>query len=160
MKRLTLPLFIASLTVLTACSVTPEQCDPSVEASVWNKMACTTSGTYDNRVKEKERTLQSEKDKQTALHKTYAETQKKAKGSERALAKKKAELVALNKSVTDYATQLKQKAKGKEDVLAEVRKVEQHLKQVNGSAASEEAKQAEIKALKRKLEALQAASGI
>ncbi|MGC6376820.1 hypothetical protein ACNO7L_03255 [Bisgaard Taxon 45] len=160
MKRLTLPLFIASLTVLTACSVTPEQCDPSVEASVWNKMACTTSGTYDNRVKEKERTLQSERDKQTALHKTYAETQKKAKGSERALAKKKAELVALNKSVTDYATQLKQKAKGKEDVLAEVRKVEQQLKQVNGSAASEEAKQAEIKALKRKLEALQAASGI
>ncbi|MGC6247820.1 hypothetical protein ACNO7P_05170 [Bisgaard Taxon 45] len=160
MKRLTLPLFIASLTVLTACSVTPEQCDPSVEASVWNKMACKTSGTYDNRVKEKERTLQSEKDKQTALHKTYAETQKKAKGSERALAKKKAELVALNKSVTDYATQLKQKAKGKEDVLAEVRKVEQQLKQVNGSAASEEAKQAEIKALKRKLEALQAASGI
>ncbi|MGC6407744.1 hypothetical protein ACNO7M_03890 [Bisgaard Taxon 45] len=160
MKRLTLPLFIASLTVLTACSVTPEQCDPSVEASVWNKMACKTSGTYDNRVKEKERTLQSEKDKQTALHKTYAETQKKAKGSERALAKKKAELVGLNKSVTDYATQLKQKAKGKEDVLAEVRKVEQQLKQVNGSAASEEAKQAEIKALKRKLEALQAASGI
>ncbi|MDP9500400.1 hypothetical protein O7M46_05465 [Bisgaard Taxon 45] len=160
MKRLTLPLFIASLTVLTACSVTPEQCDPSVEASVWNKMACKTSGTYDNRVKEKERTLQSEKAKQTALHKTYAETQKKAKGSERALAKKKAELVALNKSVTDYATQLKQKAKGKEDVLAEVRKVEQQLKQVNGSAASEEAKQAEIKALKRKLEALQAASGI
>lgn len=160
MKGLKLSLLVASLTVLTACSVTPEQCDPSVESSVWNKMACTTSGTYDHRVKDKERTLQSEKDKQTALNKTYADTQKKAKATERTLAKKKAELATLNKSVTDYAAQLKQKAKGKEDVLAEVRKVEQQLKQVNGSAASEEAKQAEIKALKRKLEALQAASGI
>lgn len=53
MKGLKLSLLVASLTVLTACSVTPEQCDPSVESSVWNKMACTTSGSYDHRVKEK-----------------------------------------------------------------------------------------------------------
>ncbi len=48
MKGLKLSLLVASLTVLTACSVTPEQCDPSVESSVWNKMACTTSGSYES----------------------------------------------------------------------------------------------------------------
>lgn len=160
MKKVKLICLVSALSTLTACSVTPEQCDPSVESSVWNKMACTTSGTYDNRVQEKERTLAGEKSRHTALNKEYASTQKKAKDVQRTLAQKKAELAKLNKSVTDYATQLKQKAKGRDDVLAEVKKVEQQLKNINGSAVSEETKQAEIKALQRKLEALQAASGI
>ncbi|MFD1804963.1 hypothetical protein ACFSAV_00995 [Pasteurella oralis] len=160
MKGLKLTFLVSAIFALTACSVTPEQCDPSVESSVWNKMACSTSGTYDSRVREKEQTLQSEKSKNTALNKEYATAQKKAKASQRTLAQKKAELAQLNKSVSDYAAQLKQKAKGRDDVLAEVKKVEQQLKNVNGSTVSEEAKQAEVKALQRKLEALQAASGI
>lgn len=160
MKQVKIISICAILTALTACSVSPEQCDPSVETSVWNKMACTSSGTYDHRVQQKEQALQSEQAKNATLNQTYANTQQQVTASQRKVVQKKAELAKLNKSVTAYTAQLKQKAKGKEDVLAEIKKVEQELNNINSSSATDEAKQAEIKALKHKLEVLQAASGI
>lgn len=160
MKILKIIPLVVILFGLNACSVTSEQCDPNVESSVWNKMACASSGTYDHRVQEKERTLANEQVTNETLNKTYANTQQKVAASQRKVAQKQAELTKLNKSVNAYALQLKQKAKGKADVLAEIKQVEQELKNVNNSAASDEDKQAEIQALKHKLEALQAASGI
>ena len=58
------------------------------------------------------------------------------------------------------ATLLKQKSQGNNDLLAKIQDVEQQMKQVNTSGASDEAKAKELQTLQRKLAAYKKALAV
>ena len=57
MKIIKLLTALSATALLASCSATPEECNPNVEQSIWGKMACVNSGSYDARVQRKESEL-------------------------------------------------------------------------------------------------------
>ena len=151
MKIIKLLTALSATALLASCSATPEECNPNVEQSIWGKMACVNSGSYDARVQRKESELSQEQAKNAELL---------AKNKHAQEAKNKSALANLNKDLQNNAALLKQKAKGNSEVLAKIQEVEQQMSQVNTSDASDEAKAKELQALQRKLAAYKKALAI
>ena len=161
MKVIKLTLIVAtSLLTLSACTNTPEECDPSIELNVFSKAACKMSGSYDKRIEQKEKVLIDEKATNKELNAIYAQIQQQQKTVNASKAQKKAQLAKLNKSVNALTANLKQKAAGKSGLLKQIVEVEQQMHAVNNSTGSEMDKQLEIPRLQSKLSTLQQALGL
>ena len=161
MKVIKLTLIVAtSLLTLSACTNTPEECDPSIELNVFSKAACKMSGSYDKRIEQKEKILIDEKATNKELNAIYAQIQQQQKTVNASKAQKKAQLTKLNKSVNALTANLKQKAAGKSGLLKQIAEVEQQMQAVNNSTGSEMDKQLEIQRLQSKLSTLQQALGL
>ena len=153
MKTIKLCTALSACALLVACSATPEECDPNVEQSIWGKMACVNSGSYDTRVQRKESELSQEQAKNADLQAKNKRAQEAKNKSTKQLNQKKAALANLNKELQNDAALLKQKAQGNSDLLAKIQDVEQQMKQVNTSSPSDEVKAKELQTLQRKLTA-------
>ena len=161
MKVIKLTLIVAtSLLTLSACTNTPEECDPSIELNVFSKAACKMSGSYDKRIEQKEKVLIDEKATNKELNAIYAQIQQQQKTVNASKAQKKAQLAKLNKSENALTAHLKQKAAGKSGLLKQIAEVEQQMQAVNNSTGSEMDKQLEIQRLQSKLSTLQQALGL
>ena len=160
MKAIKLLSVLSAGLLLAACSATPEECDPNVEQSIWGKMACVNSGSYETRVQRKESELSQEQVKNADLQAKNKRAQEAKNKSAKQLNQKKAALANLNRELQNDATLLKQKAQGNSDVLAKIQDVEQQMKQVNTSGASDEAKAKELQTLQRKLAAYKKALAV
>ncbi|STO93835.1 Uncharacterised protein [Haemophilus pittmaniae] len=160
MKAIKLLSVLSAGLLLAACSATPEECDPNVEQSIWGKMACVNSGSYETRVQRKESELSQEQVKNADLQAKNKRAQEAKNKSAKQLNQKKAALANLNSELQNDATLLKQKAQGNSDVLAKIQDVEQQMKQVNTSDASDEAKAKELQTLQRKLAAYKKALAV
>ena len=160
MKTIKLFTALSACALLVACSATPEECDPNVEQSIWGKMACVNSGSYDTRVQRKESELSQEQAKNADLQAKNKRAQEAKNKSTKQLNQKKAALANLNKELQNDAALLKQKAQGNSDLLAKIQDVEQQMKQVNTSSASDEAKAIELQTLQRKLTAYKKALAV
>ena len=160
MKAIKLLSVLSAGLLLAACSATPEECDPNVEQSIWGKMACVNSGSYETRVQRKESELSQEQVKNADLQAKNNRAQEAKNKSAKQLNQKKAALANLNSELQNDATLLKQKAQGNSDVLAKIQDVEQQMKQVNTSGASDEAKAKELQTLQRKLAAYKKALAV
>ena len=161
MKVIKLTLIVAtSLLTLSACTNTPEECDPSIELNVFSKASCKMSGSYDKRIEQKEKILIDEKATNKELNAIYAQIQQQQKTVNASKAQKKAQLAKLNKSVNALTANLKQKAAGKSGLLKQIAEVEQQMQAVNNSTGSEMDKQLEIQRLQSKLSSLQQALGL
>ncbi len=161
MKVIKLTLIVAtSLLTLSACTNTPEECDPSIELNVFSKASCKMSGSYDKRIEQKEKILIDEKATNKELNAIYAQIQQQQKTVNASKAQKKAQLAKLNKSVNALTANLKQKAAGKSGLLKQIVEVEQQMQAVNNSTGSEMDKQLEIQRLQSKLSTLQQALGL
>ena len=160
MKTIKLFTALSACALLVACSATPEECDPNVEQSIWGKMACVNSGSYDARVQRKESELSQEQAKNADLQAKNKRAQEAKNKSTKQLNQKKAALANLNKELQNDAALLKQKAQGNSDLLAKIQEVEQQMSQVNTSDASDEAKAKELQAIQRKLAAYKKALAI
>ena len=161
MKLMKLTLIAAtSLLALNACTNTPEECDPNVELNVFSKAACKMSGSYDERIEQREKILIDEKATNRELNSIYAQIQQQQKSVNASKAQKQAQLNKLTKSVNALTADLKQKAQGKSGLLKQINEVEQQMKDVNNSSGSEMDKQLEIQRLQSKLSNLQQALGL
>ena len=160
MKAIKLLSVLSAGLLLAACSATPEECDPNVEQSIWGKMACVNSGSYETRVQRKESELSQEQVKNADLQAKNKRAQEAKNKSAKQLNQKKAALANLNSELQNDATLLKQKAQGNSDVLAKIQDVEQQMKQVNTSGVSDEAKAKELQTLQRKLAAYKKALAV
>lgn len=160
MKTIKLFTALSACALLVACSATPEECDPNVEQSIWGKMACVNSGSYDTRVQRKESELSQEQAKNADLQAKNKRAQEAKNKSTKQLNQKKAALANLNKELQNDAALLKQKAQGNSDLLAKIQDVEQQMKQVNTSSTSDEAKAKELQTLQRKLAAYKKALAV
>lgn len=153
-----LSLFLLGLTLgLTACTTTPDDCDPSIELNVFNKMACSFSGSYDKRVETKKQELTYEREISRELNDIQKMIANEQATVNKSAAQKKQQLSKLNKSVNSLTSQLKKKAQGRETILAQLDDVEKQMKTINNSGGSEAAKQQELKKLQNKLDTLKKA---
>lgn len=154
------PLSAVMLLGLSACTTTPEQCDPSIELNVFSKAACKMSGSYDKRIETKESILVDEKSTSRDLSGIYAQIKQQQNTLNQSKAQKQAQLKKLSKSVNSLTASLKQKAQGKPVLLKQINEVEQQMKAVNNDSGSEMDKQLEIQRLQSKLSGLQQALGL
>lgn len=75
---------LAGALCLTACTTTPEECDPSVDPGFLNKIGCTFSGSYAKRVEMKRENLQALQEENanlTRLQQSLADEDALLKGS-------------------------------------------------------------------------------
>lgn len=53
--------------ILTACTMTPDECDPSSDPGFFNKIGCSVSGSYSKRVETKQQEIKDLREEQKAL---------------------------------------------------------------------------------------------
>ena len=159
-KLLALTALLSATAVISACTATAEQCDPSIELDVFSKAACKFSGSYDQRIEQKEKILLNEQETNKKFRQIYADIQTQQKSVNQSITQKKALQAKLTKSLNSLTQDLKQKAQGRADLQAQIADVEKQLSAVNNSSASEAEKQVELQALQQKLGQLQKTLGL
>lgn len=93
--------------VLTGCTMSAAECDPSTDPGFFNKVGCTVSGSYAQRVELKEaelQALQAENDKLTRIGRLLSDEESMLEGN---LAQRRAQHQALVSEVESLRSALK-----------------------------------------------------
>ena len=158
MKKISVIFLLSPLLLITGCSTTPEQCDPTnTNIGIMDKISCNYSGNYQARIDKKEQILENEKRANAQFREIYATIERQKNSTSSSVKQKQAQLQKLKKELTQLTNEVKQKAKNRDDLQAQVNDIEQQLKKVNNSNSSELEKQVELDKLNKKLQQLQKA---
>ena len=158
MKKISIIFLLSPLLLITGCSTTPEQCDPTnTNIGIMDKISCNYSGNYQARIDKKEQILENEKRANAQFREIYATIERQKNSTSSSVKQKQAQLQKLKKELTQLTNEVKQKAKNRDDLQAQVNDIEQQLKKVNNSNSSELEKQVELDKLNKKLQQLQKA---
>ena len=158
MKKISIIFLLSPLLLITGCSTTPEQCDPTnTNIGIMDKISCNYSGNYQARIDKKEQILENEKRANAQFREIYATIERQKNSTSLSVNQKQAQLQKLKKELTQLTNEVKQKAKNRDDLQAQVNDIEQQLKKVNNSNSSELEKQVELDKLNKKLQQLQKA---
>lgn len=98
---------MALTAVLTGCTMNAAECDPSTDPGFFNKIGCTVSGSYAQRVELKEaelQALQAENDKLTRIGRLLSDEESMLEGN---LAQRRAQHQALVSEVESLRSALK-----------------------------------------------------
>ncbi|OCG07068.1 hypothetical protein A9G13_08780 [Gilliamella sp. wkB178] len=154
-------ILLCPLILLVGCSTTPEQCDPTnTNIGIMDKISCNYSGNYQARIDQKKQILDNEKRANQQFKEIYATIEKQKNDTSLSVKQKQAQMQKLKTDLTKLTNEVKQKAKGRDDLQAQVNDIEQQLKKVNTSNGSEIEKQVELDKLNKKLQQLQKALNI
>ena len=158
MKKISVLFLLSPLLLITGCSTTPEQCDPTnTNIGIMDKISCNYSGNYQARIDKKEQILENEKRANAQFREIYATIESQKNSTSLSVKQKQAQLQKLKTELTQLTSEVKQKAKNRDDLQAQVNDIEQQLKKVNNSNSSELEKQVELDKLNKKLQQLQKA---
>jgi hypothetical protein len=158
MKKISFIFLFSPWLLLTGCSTTPEQCDPTnTNIGIMDKISCNYSGNYQARIDKKEQILENEKRANAQFREIYATIERQKNSTSLSVKQKQAQLQKLKTELTQLTNEVKQKAKNRDDLQAQVNDIEQQLKKVNNSNSSELEKQVELDKLNKKLQQLQKA---
>ena len=161
MKKISLILLLSPLVLLTGCTTTPEQCDPTnTNIGIMDKISCNYSGNYQARIDKKEQILEDEKRANAQFREIYATIEKQKNSTSLSVKQKQAQLQKLKTELTQLTKEVKNKAKNRDDLQAQVKDIEQQMNKVNNSNASDMEKQVELDKLNKKLQQLQKALNI
>ncbi|OCG13629.1 hypothetical protein A9G24_07695 [Gilliamella sp. App6-5] len=154
-------LLLSPFIFLAGCSTTPEQCDPTnTNIGIMDKISCNYSGNYQARIDQKKQILEDEVRANQQFKEIYATIEKQKNATALSIKQKKAQQQKLKTDLTKLTNEVKQKAKGRDDLQAQVKDIEQQLNKVNNSNSSELEKQVELDKLNKKLQQLQKALNI
>ena len=158
MKKISIIFLLSPLLLITGCSTTPEQCDPTnTNIGIMDKISCNYSGNYQARIDKKEQILENEKRANAQFREIYATIERQKNSTSLSVKQKQTQLQKLKTELTQLTSEVKQKAKNRDDLKAQVNDIEQQLKKVNNSNSSELEKQVELDKLNKKLQQLQKA---
>ena len=158
MKKISFIFLFSPWLLLTGCSTTPEQCDPTnTNIGIMDKISCNYSGNYQARIDKKEQILENEKRANAQFREIYATIERQKNSTSLSVKQKQTQLQKLKTELTQLTSEVKQKAKNRDDLQAQVNDIEQQLKKVNNSNSSELEKQVELDKLNKKLQQLQKA---
>lgn len=150
-----------SLVLLAGCSTTPEQCDPkNTNIGIMDKISCNYSGNYQVRIDQKKQILENEQRANQQFKEIYANIEKQKNDTTLSVKQKQAQQQKLKQDLSKLTSEIKAKAKGRDDLLKQVNDIEQQYNQVNKSSKSEVEKQVELDKLNKKLQQLQKALNI
>ncbi|OCG78338.1 hypothetical protein A9G42_02655 [Gilliamella sp. Nev6-6] len=154
-------LLLSPLIFLAGCSTTPEQCDPTnANIGIMDKISCNYSGNYQARIDQKKQILENEVRANQQFKEIYAAIEKQKNDTSLSVKQKQAQQQKLKNDLTKLTNEVKQKAKGRDDLQAQVKDIEQQLKKANNSNNSQIEKQVELETLNKKLQQLQKALNI
>ncbi|OCG16591.1 hypothetical protein [Gilliamella sp. WF3-4] len=154
-------LLLSPLIFLAGCSTTPEQCDPTnTNIGIMDKISCNYSGNYQARIDQKKQILENEVRANQQFKEIYAAIEKQKNDTSLSVKQKQAQQQKLKNDLTKLTNEVKQKAKGRDDLQAQVKDIEQQLKKANNSNNSQIEKQVELETLNKKLQQLQKALNI
>jgi chromosome segregation ATPase len=154
-------LLLSPFIFLAGCSTTPEQCDPTnTNIGIMDKISCNYSGNYQARIDQKKQILEDEVRANQQFKEIYATIEKQKNDTSLSIKQKQAQHQKLKTDLTKLTNEVKQKAKGRDDLQAQVKDIEQQLNKVNNSNSSELEKQVELDKLNKKLQQLQKALNI
>lgn len=146
-----------AVALISGCSTNARDCDPTTgDVSIITKFNCNYSGTWDQRVEDKQHTLQHEQalNKEfKAVYDAISSQQQQVSGQ---VASKRQSQQALDRSLDRLIAQLKAKSKGKtaaQNQLAELQQTRESLR--NSPSASVMQKQLELQKLQNQVKELQ-----
>ena len=158
MKKISIIFLLSPLLLITGCSTTPEQCDPTnTNIGIMDKISCNYSGNYQARIDKKEQILENEKRANAQFREIYATIERQKNSTSLSVKQKQTQLQKLKTELTQLTSEVKQKAKNRDDLQAQVNDIEQQMTKVNNSNSSELEKQVELDKLNKKLQQLQKA---
>lgn len=161
MKFLTLSLVGMTL-LLSGCVTNPADCDPTTgDVSIITKFNCNYSGTYDNRIEQKQAILANEKALNTEFRAVLAAIEKEKQQTNASLKSKQASQQALNQSINNLLNQIRQKTKGQNDIQKQINEIDRQMKATqNNPSKSVMQKQLELDNLQNQVLSLQSDLGL
>lgn len=159
---------LISLTVgLTACSVTPEECDPSQEQSLLKKVQCQHSvfnangsgvSAADTRIQQKEEQLWQSQEELRLAQETLADLEQQLAVSNQSITEEKAALDTINKKLNKLLVAVKKNKSTQKAKAAEVASIEAQMKALNNANSAVE-RRAIMDSLSKKMSRSLRASG-
>ncbi|KRW60850.1 hypothetical protein [Pseudomonas sp. TTU2014-080ASC] len=123
---------LGATTALTGCAVTAEQCDPrNADAGFATKFGCNTQGVYAQRVDDKEKILLDEQKTNQLFREVYASIEQEKTAVKGDLQSQQQQYAALNKSLNALLAELKNKAKGNQQIENEIAAIEKDMANMN-----------------------------
>lgn len=145
-----------------ACSVTPAECDPrNADIGFITKFNCSSQGVYDQRVEQKQRTLQQEQQANQLFRDTYRAIEQQQWAVSQDLATQQRQSAELNRSLNALLADLKRRAANNQKAQKEIAGLEQQMKNVNQQQnASVMQKQVQLQQLRTRLSELEGDLGL
>ena len=108
--------------LLSACAMDKAGCDPKAvrDAGLLTKMNCDFSGSYDARAKDKEAQLASERQTNALLRQAVADMEKKNTLASSDVAKRRADITNINRSVGAYLRQIQNSQPSNQALMAQL----------------------------------------
>ena len=152
-KRL---LFLVPALFLAGCTMTAEQCDPSSDPGFFNKIGCTVSGSYAERVDTKEqdlKALETENERLRALHASINSEIVLVEGS---MAQRQAQLNQIEGQLSDLRSSLASKNQLSQELENKLSQIESQVSTMQNTQASASIleKQAQLEKLQTEYEEL------
>lgn len=150
MKNINKLVLLGSL-FLTACTTTPEKCDPSIsDPSFLDKLGCVASGSYEKRVNAKSQEIKDLAAQQKALSESVIELEKQRSAIISDRATRLAEMDKINDNLSSLESALKQKNAMTKELQAKINNVKNSSEAVknlddNASIMEKTAKLAQLK---------------
>lgn len=147
---------------LTGCAVSPTECDPrNADIGFITKFNCNNQGVYEQRVEQKQRTLQQEQQANQLFRDSYRAIEQQQWAVSQDLATQQRQSAELNRSLNALLADLKRKAANNQKAKKEIAALEQQMKQVNQPQnASVMQKQVELQKLRTRLSELEGDLGL
>ncbi len=158
-----LPLSLVGMTLLlSGCVTNPADCDPTTgDVSIITKFNCNYSGTYDNRIEQKQAILANEKALNTEFRAVLAAIEKEKQQTNASLKSKQASQQTLNQSMNNLLNQIRQKTKGQNDIQKQINEIDRQMKATqNNPSKSVMQKQLELDNLQNQVLSLQSDLGL
>lgn len=136
MKKLVLFSLPLTIVLLAGCSATPAECDPSKELGFIQKIACTNSGSYNQRIESKNTELQGELDYNAALHTELQNTKFEQQKVRQTVANKQNQVSTVNRSINQVKSQAATKQQNIASAKAEIASVKKKIAKLSTQPAS------------------------
>lgn len=138
-----------------------EDCDPTTgDVSFVRKFNCKYSGTYDQRVQEKERVLANEQEANKQFREVYNAIEKEKTQTRKSKQAAEAEYAALNKSLQKLLDDLRTQTTGQKALQQQIDETENKLQELNKPGTSVMDKQLKLEQLRQEVSSLQKELGL
>lgn len=156
MKKTILACLIGVL-AFTGCTMTPEECDPSSDPGFFNKIGCTVSGSYSQRVEQKEQNLAKMQDENGHLKKLLEQAQNEQAMLSANRQERQAQLSAIQSELASLRAELDAQSTQNKELAAALQKAQDQAEAMQNSPGQQAVleRRMQLQELKDSLEELE-----
>ncbi len=132
MKRGFLTLALAA-GVMTGCTMTPDECDPSVDPGFLNKLGCTVSGSYSQRVEDKQAAVDALKAENEQLKQQSQELLNEQVLVDGNVAERRAQIAKMQSELSEVKSAVAKKGAMSDELKSKIAEAEQQLAEMQNT---------------------------